>query len=310
MNQRVTWHQPSRLLCLAALLCSCGTDGVIHTHVYDASDTPDPEDEVYYVSGSVAGLQGEGLVLELNDDAQIQVAVDGTFGFIDSPLQPGETYSVEVANQPRIPSQECVIVGASGVIDAANIENLEVSCSVNTFRVGGLLSGMAGEGLTVSLNGTWELQPEANGDLTFQSAYLPDGSSFSVEVLEQPEGPNQTCVVENGQGTLNGSDVTSLEVRCTTNRYAVGGNVAGLTGTGLVLSLGNSELEISGDGEFQFLDSLVEDGRLFEIVVSSQPSDPVQVCSVENGGGMIAGEHYGDALVSCVDEVLTEDDVN
>ena len=310
MNHRVGWGHLTGLLWLSALLCSCGTEGAIHTHVYDASDVPEPGPEVYYVSGVISGLQGEGLVLELNDDEQIQVAVDGTFRFIDSPLEVGEAYSVEIANQPRIPSQQCVVSGASGVVEASNIEDLTVTCTVNTFRVGGLLSGMAGEGLIVSLNETWEVRPESNGDLTFQSAYLPDGTSFLVEVLAQPEGPNQTCIVENGEGTLNGGDITNLDVQCTTNRYAVGGSVEGLTGTGLILSMGTSDLEIPVNGEFQFTDALVEDGRLFEITVSTQPTEPNQLCTIENGGGMIAGGDYAGASVSCVDEVLTGDDDN
>lgn len=310
MNHPVIRDRSIVSLWLAVLLCSCGTEGVIHTHVYDASDVQDPEPEAYYISGTISGLSGEGLILELNDDAQIQVAVDGTFGFIDSPLEPGDSYAVEVASQPSLPSQQCVVSGASGIIDVSNIEDLEVVCTVNTFRVGGLLSGMAGDGLLLSLNETWEVRPEANGDLTFQSAYLPDGTSYEVQALVQPEGPNQTCVVENGEGTLRGSDITNLEVRCTTNRYVAGGNVTGLTGTGLLLSLGASQLEISDNGDFEFANDLVEDGRLFEIIVSNQPTEPNQLCTIENGGGMIAGSHYTEALVTCVDEVLIEVDDN
>jgi hypothetical protein len=310
MNHRVIRDRSISLLWLTVLLCSCGTEGVIHTHVYDAPDVQDPEPEAYYISGTITGLTGEGLVLELNDDTQIQVAVDGTFRFIDSPLEPGDSYRVEIASQPSLPSQQCVVSGASGVIDASNIEDLEVACTVNTFRVGGLLSGMSGDGLVLILNATWEVQPEANGDLTFHSAYLPDGSSYKVQVVEQPEAPDQTCVVENGEGTIRGSDITNMEVRCTTNRYAAGGTVTGLTGTGLVLSMGTSQLEIIDNGDFQFENDPVEDGRLFEIIVSNQPTEPNQLCTIENGGGMIAGENFTEALVNCVDVVLTGTDDN
>lgn len=308
MHHPAIWLRISSLLILLFSISSCGTDGTIHTHVYDASDTQDPESIVYYVSASVSGLSGAGLVLELNDREQIQVAVDGTFSFIDSPLEMGSDYKLSIQTQPAIPSQFCAVTAGSGTIEDANPEAIEIVCTTNTFRVGGLLSGMSGEGLVLSLNDTWEVSPEENGDLTFQTAYLLDGTDYSVQVNQQPEGPNQTCVVENGQGSIGGSDVTSMVVRCVTNHYAVGGTVAGLQGSGLVLKMGTVELPITENGSFAFSEDLVEDGRLFEVTVLTQPVEPNQACTVESGGGMIAGSAYTDTLVTCVDDEVTETD--
>ena len=309
MKNRTLWTQVAAFSCFL-LLSACGTDGEIHYHVYDPTDTVEPGPTYYYVSGTVSGLSGEGLILELNDETQIQVAVDGSFGFIESPLEPGAPFEVAIHTQPTSPSQQCVVSGGMGTIEDANVETVEVVCTSNTFRVGGLLSGLAGEGLKLALNATWEVSPQENGDLTFHDAYLEDGSGYDVTVIQEPEGPNQTCTVENGQGVISGSDVTTLDIRCVTNRYAVGGTVSGLSGTGLVLKMNTAELSIEESGSFEFSDNLVEDGRLFEVTVLAQPVEPAQVCSVENGGGMIAGGPYTGVTVDCVDEVLTDNDGN
>jgi hypothetical protein len=310
MNYRAHTILSTGLVCFLLGLSACGTEGEIHYHVYDPSDAVEPGPTYYYVSGSVVGLSGSGLALELNDDSQIQVAVDGSFGFVESPLEAGMAYEVTVHSQPASPSQVCVVSNGSGTIGEANIETVEIVCTDNTFRVGGLLSGLAGEGLTLSLNETWELSPEANGDLTFNTAYLTDGTAYEVVVTQQPEGPNQTCAVENGQGVIAGADITSMEIRCVTNRYTVGGTLSGLNGTGLVLKMASSELALEQNGAFEFSDNLVEDGRLFEVTVAVQPVEPAQICSIENGGGMIAGSSYTGVIVDCVDEVLTKSDDN
>ena len=304
MNYRRHWAQLTAVAFLLFVLGACGTDGSIHYHVYDPTDVVEPGPTYYYVSGTVSGLSGSGLVLELNDETQIQVAVDGTFGFIESPMETGNAYEVVIHSQPISPSQNCVVSNGTGTIGEENIETVEVVCTDNTFRVGGLLSGLAGEGLLLSLNDSWELAPEGNGDVTFNTAYLLDGTDYDVTVKQNPEGPNQTCTVDNGQGVISGSDVTSVEIRCVTNRYAVGGTLSGLNGTGLILKMGIAQLALEENGAFEFADDLVEDGRLFEVTVETQPVEPAQICTVENGGGMIAGSPYTEVVVECVDEVV------
>ncbi len=305
MNYLQHWAQFTAAAFILFALGACGTEGTIHYHVYDPTDVVEPGPTYYYVSGTVSGLSGAGLVLELNDETQIQVAVDGTFGFIDTPLETGDTYEVTIHSQPVSPSQACVLSNGTGTIADTNVETLEVVCTDNTFRVGGLLSGMAGEGLVLSLNDNWELSPEGNGDVTFNTAYLVDGSQYDVSVLQNPEGPNQTCTVENGQGVISGADITSVDIRCVTNRYSVGGTLSGLNGSGLILKMGLAQLPLEENGAFEFTDDLVEDGRLFEVTVDTQPSDPAQICTVENGGGMIAGSPYTEVTVTCVDEIVT-----
>ena len=95
-------------------------------------------------------------------------------------------------------------------------------------------------------NGGDDLAISADGAFTFATA-LDDETAYAVTVLTQPSAPSQTCSVSNGSGTLAGADVTDVAVTCVTDQFTVGGNVSGLTGSGLVLqNNGGDDLAIAG----------------------------------------------------------------
>ena len=100
----------------------------------------------------------------------------------------GTDYEVTIHQQPSTSRAVHHQHGSGSTIAEANVDSVEISCTNNTYRVGGLLSGMAGEGLMLSLNNTWDLVPEENGDLNLTTAYLEDGSSYEVLVSQQARG--------------------------------------------------------------------------------------------------------------------------
>ena len=65
----------------------------------------------------------------------------------------------------------------------------------------------------------------------------------------------QTCAVSQGTGTVANGNITTVAITCVTKTFAVGGTVAGLTGSGLVLqnNLGDN-LTVADDGTFTFAD--------------------------------------------------------
>ena len=101
-----------------------------------------------------------------------------------------------------------------------------------TFAVGGSVTGLNGL-VVLQVNGGDDLTVSANGSFAFATE-LANGSAYALGVRTQPSSPAQTCVVGNGNGTVAGAAVTTAVVTCTTNTYAVGGTVSGLTGGGLV----------------------------------------------------------------------------
>jgi len=81
--------------------------------------------------------------------------------------------------------------------------------------------------------------------------------------------------------------------------YAVGGTVTGLTGTGLVIrNNGTESLTIDASGAFAFSTELA-DGEVYAVEVTTQPANPDNFCTVDNGEGIIDGADVGDVEILC-----------
>jgi hypothetical protein len=79
--------------------------------------------------------------------------------------------------------------------------------------------------------------------------------------------------------------VTTVLITCTTGTAAIGGQVIGLSGTGLVLQdNGADDLKILVSGNFQFQTALTL-GTAYNVTVKTQPGGPAQTCTVTNGNG-------------------------
>ena len=103
----------------------------------------------------------------------------------------------------------------------------------------------------------------------------------------------------------NPSNATIIHARfdggTAVDTYSVGGDVSGLTGTGLELqNNGVDTLAIAANGPFAFATELV-DTAAYAVTVSTQPTG--QTCSVTNDSGTIATADVTDVVVVCVDDV-------
>lgn len=85
----------------------------------------------------------------------------------------------------------------------------------------------------------------------------------------------------------------------------IGGNVNGLTGSGLVLVLngGQDNKQISSSGAFSFGD-LVPQGTVYDVTVGTQPTNPSEMCTVANGMGT-ANVDVTDIEVTCTPAAYT-----
>lgn len=83
--------------------------------------------------------------------------------------------------------------------------------------------------------------------------------------------------------------------------YSVGGTVAGLVGSGLVLANSNGDsIAIPAIGAFTFR-MAVPVGTPYHVSVSSEPdTNPKQRCTVSNGDGTSTGANVTDVSVNCV----------
>ena len=165
----------------------------------------------------------------------------GAFSFA-TPLATGAAYAVTVTSQPA--NQTCTVASGSGTVASANIAAVNVTCTTNTFTVGGMVTGLAGSGLALQNNGADNLARAADGAFTFATA-VTSGGAYSVTIATQPTAPAQTCTPTNNTGTIT-ANVTNVTITCVTNAAVpgsadigpAGGTVNGFYGAQIIVPAG------------------------------------------------------------------------
>jgi 6-phosphogluconolactonase (cycloisomerase 2 family) len=278
------------LLITLSLLAGCGGGG--------GSNAP----PTYSIGGTVTGLAGGTVVLQNSGLNNVSVSANGSFTFSNL-ISSGSTYSVTVLTQPTAPSQTCTVANASGGV-SANVTIVAVTCTTNTYSVGGTVAGLVGSGLVLRNNGGNSLAIAANSSFTFPTA-VASGAAYAVTVLTQPSNPTQTCTVANGAGTVAAGSIANVAVTCGAITYSVGGTVSGLSGTGLVLqNNGGNSLSVTANGSFTFT-TPAADGAAYAVSVLTQPSNPAQVCAVANGSGTVANANISNVAITCTTNTYT-----
>src|SRR6266702_1834453 len=316
----ISFLMASALLALSA--CSGRGDGGGGTGPAPASS--------FAIGGTTSGLSGT-VVLQNNGGDNLTISVNGGFTFAAA-LTNSSPYAVTVLAQPA--GQTCTVANGAGTLAGANITNVTVTCAVNTFTVGGTISGLSGtvvlrnnggNDLTVSANGSFTFsapvaqgspyavtvltQPvgqscsvvNGNGTVAFSTA-IASGAAYSVTVLTQPTNPSQSCTVTNGSGTVGSANVTNVAVSCVTNNFTIGGTVTGHNGTGFTLRLnGTTNLIVPANAPFTF--DAIADGSAYSVAVFVQPLN--QTCTVANGSGTLAGANVTNIAVACTTDTHT-----
>jgi len=82
----------------------------------------------------------------------------------------------------------------------------------------------------------------------------------------------------------------------------IGGNVTGLEGTGLVLENNAADdLTITGTGSVPFtFTTALTTGNTYAVTIKTQPSNPVQACTVTGGTGTAASTNVTNVAIACV----------
>ena len=290
----IKWSVCILTLAVSVVLASCGSVGSA------------PAPPTYTIGGTVSGLSGTGLVLQANGGNNLQVSAGATnFAFTTS-VASGGSYSVTVLSQPTSPSQTCVLSNGSGVVANANITSLQVTCSTNTYTIGGTLSGLSGTGLVLQDDGGNNLPVSAGATSFAFTTNIASGSNYSVTVFSQPTSPSQTCVLSNGSGAVTSANIASVQITCTINTYTIGGTLSGLSGTGLVLQAnGGNNLPVSaGATSFAFTTNIAS-GSNYSVTVFSQPSSPSQTCVLTSGSGAVTSANISSLQVTCTTNTYT-----
>jgi hypothetical protein len=282
------------LLVLAVVIAGCGGHGG-----GGSTQPAAPAPVLHSISGTVTGLSGTGLVLANGADRLSVIA--GTFTFATS-VATGSSFNVTVATQPSGPTQMCVVANGSGTVSGSDVTNVAVTCTTTEVHsISGTVTGLSGAGLVLA-NGGENLNVAAGASTFAFANSVASGSAFNVTVATQPTSPSQTCTVAHGSGTVSGTDVTNVAVSCATNSFTVGGSVTGLAASGLTLTLAgftqNVAVPAAGPYAFTFPNALAS-GTQYAVSVATDPTNPVQACSVAHASGTIGSASITNVAVSC-----------
>ena len=186
-------------------LASAATSSIESAGFAVAVDSP-----LATIGGAVSGLAAsQSVVLQNNAGNNTTVSSNGVFSF-STPISTGTAYAVTVLTQPS--GQTCTVGNASGTANG-NVTNVAVTCTTNTYTVGGTVTGLAAGQSVVLLNNGGNSTTVNSNNFTFSTA-VNSGGAYAVTVGTQPTG--QTCTVTNGSGTAS-ANVTNVTVTCTAN---------------------------------------------------------------------------------------------
>jgi 6-phosphogluconolactonase len=187
------------LVALGCALCGCPIGG----------------GTTYTVGGTLTGLLGSGLVLQINGSDNLAFSANGGFDF-GTRLANGAAFAVTVTTQPSNPAQTCTARNASGSINKSDITNVIVSCT----QTGRLVYVADRQSNTVSAYA-----------IATSGALVPlGGSPFAVNGT----APTALTIDPNGQFLFvanNGSNTVSV--------FSIDVSTGVLTEVGLPVATGN-----------------------------------------------------------------------
>jgi hypothetical protein len=174
-------------------ICNVSNGGgkVVYTDV--TSILVNCDSNIYTIGVTVSGLAGTGLVLRNNGGDDLSITANGAATFA-TPLISSSSYSITVYNNPSNPVQTCTVTSGSGSMPASNLTGIVVTCTTNTFTLGGNITGFSPIGVSSDLI----LYEEISG----QTISIPANStsySFATGIL-----PSENYVVRvNTQAQLS-----------------------------------------------------------------------------------------------------------
>jgi hypothetical protein len=185
----------------------------------EAPPPPPPPPPPLTVGGSVSGLAGGAVVLQLNGAGDLTVSADGRFKFPKA-LAKGGAYAVTVNTQPSSPvHQTCTVGQGSGNMAGTPVNNIAVACATDRYAVGGTVKGLGGKKplLVLELKGVKEVEIAKNGNFVFPDVRLPDGSDYNVAIKKTPAG--HSCVIDAINAAADSDTLNIVAVTCKKRRY-------------------------------------------------------------------------------------------
>lgn len=164
----------------------------------------------FTIGGTLSGLaSGNSVIVRNNGGDTVTRSANGNFTFATQ-VASGQPYAVTVVNPTAPISQSCTVSNGAGTVGNTNV-TVAITCTTNTFTIGGTVSGLSGSGLVLQNNGS-TLSISGNGAFTFGTR-VASGASYNVTIASQTSTPC-SVVAGTGSGTVGNANVTSVAVSC------------------------------------------------------------------------------------------------
>jgi 6-phosphogluconolactonase (cycloisomerase 2 family) len=252
----------------------------------------------YAVAGTVIGLSGAGLMLQINGGQVVPVAANGSFAF-PTALPSGSAYVVTIKAQPATRRELCVAANAAGTIAGSNIIDVRVDCAIVlgfVYGTGSIANQVVTYGISSGTGALLPLgTPVATGSAPYAVAAAPSGNflyvsnTLSNTVSIFAVDPSIGALTAAGAPVRTGSQPRSmamtpsgkfLYVACTADgsvtTYAVNPATGALTADASPLAFGKAagiELTVTPDSRFAYI--MVRDLNTAMATVTAYSIDPV-----------------------------------
>jgi len=175
------------------------------------------------VVGSVTGLTQSGLVLGFNG-MSFSIPVGATsqqFGNVSS----GSSYAVTVVSQPN--QETCTLTNGSGTVANATVTVL-VSCVLNTYSIGGPVTGLTAPGLVLANNGADATVVKVDAATFAMNTPVTSGGGYAITIQTQPVG--EICTLSSASGSDVLANVTTVALQCAPWTSATAATLYSFTG--------------------------------------------------------------------------------
>lgn len=284
----------SRLLIAATifLFAACGGGG---------SGSP----TTYTVGGNLGGLTSGTLTIALNKTQTLNLTKDGNFTF--QGINAGSAYAVTIVTQPV--GQTCGFINnPAGQNISANITNIILICSQNTYTISGTVTGLT-NGQIINLvdnDNITHFALVSGNSFTMSGSYIT-GQKYSIGLSEFNFGEN--CSFKNENGRIINSNVTNVQVTCTAAPPPTTYNISGTISAPGILFDNNASIKLNTDfypikasiplttNKKTFSFSNIIPGS--DYVITIQNNSNSYVCSVNNNIGTNVTGNITDVQVVC-----------
>jgi hypothetical protein len=197
----------------------CSSVALACAFAFALSGCSGSDDGQLQIPVTLSGVTKTGLTISNRGGTPVAVEPGTLYVFPD--LVPVDSdYDVAIVTKPAN-TDSCIVVNGKGNTGAYSPSNIYISCVVTTYTLGGTVSGLNGDNLTVN-NGAQSVKI-AKGATTFSMTTpttalpklgeVPEGKPYGLTILQQPS--SGTCTIANPNGIMPAGPVNNIVISCT-----------------------------------------------------------------------------------------------